>query len=315
MEFAELKKHLKTQKPHPCYFCYGDDEYVISRAIALISGLASEPLAFNISDKEFTNQNSLTDELMQLPLMGNYRVVIARGKPDANAVSKYLKSPNPSSVLVIASYLPHDSWNKTAAPAIPDGATAVDCNRLPVSLVLPFIRSATAKTNAVIDDRIAELLYSRCGGYMTRINSEIQKLALLKSGGAVTADDVNREIRADTEFVVFELTDSILNHDTARALSIVDGMAKNNDLVAAFTLLYNRFKKMFAAAVDPDGLAGLGVKPYMANRLKAESSKFSKSRLKKILDDLQNADYGYKTGIMSQYDALYSFVAQASVGG
>lgn len=149
---------------------------------------------------------------------------------------------------------------------------------------------------------------------MTRINSEAQKLAFMRAGAEITSDDVEELVNADTEFVVFELGDSILAGNGARALEIVNGMAKNNDLVAAFTLLYNRFKKIFAAAVDPDGLAGLGVKPYQANKLKGESGKFSKARLKSMLDLLAKADYDYKTGAMSQYDALTAFVARAAGG-
>lgn len=315
MEFADLKKHLKTQKPFPCYCCYGDDEYVLSRAVALIKELAAEPAAFNVADKEFASFRELKDELMQLPLTGEYRIVVARGKTDISALSDYLKAPNPSTVLVTASFIPHDSWNRTATPDMPVGATAVDCNRLPLTLVSGFVNKTLAETGAVIEPDALKALYDRCGGYMTRINSEVKKLGLLCADKTVTLQTVNSEVEADTEFVVFELTDCIVKHDTAKALSIVDGMAKNNDLVAAFTLLYNRFKRMFAAAVDPDGLSALGVKPYMASRLKSEANAFSKVRLKLLLEALADADHSYKTGAVSQYDALYSFVAQASYGG
>ena len=188
------------------------------------------------------------------------------------------------------------------------------CNRLDIKYVIPFVRSAIKDSGAVISDAAVRKLYDRCGGYMTRINSEAQKLAFMRAGAEITSDDVEELVNADTEFVVFELGDSILAGNGARALEIVNGMAKNNDLVAAFTLLYNRFKKIFAAAVDPDGLAGLGVKPYQANKLKGESGKFSKARLKSMLDLLAKADYDYKTGAMSQYDALTAFVARAAGG-
>ena len=59
---------MNNEKPHACYACYGDDSYVLSRAVALISGLAGEPRPFNIVDKEFGTARELTDELMQLPL-------------------------------------------------------------------------------------------------------------------------------------------------------------------------------------------------------------------------------------------------------
>lgn len=312
MEFVELKKHIKTQKPHPCYYCYGDDDFLVDRAVSIVSMLAAEPKPFNLADKEFASAEALTDELMLLPVMSDYRVVIARGKTDLGTVAEYLKNPNPTTVLVLPEFIPHDSWNRTPAVSVPDGATGVDCNRLPLRHVYPFVRALAAETKCTVDDKTVDILYKRCGGYMTRINAETQKLAVLCAGNKITEADVNAQVKPDTEFVVFELCDCILAGKTARALEVVDGMAKNNDLVAAFTLIYNRFRKIFAAAVDPDGLTYLGVKPGMVSRLKSESSAFSKARLKNILDMLGKADYGYKTGATTVYDALTGFVVQAS---
>lgn len=315
MEFAELKKSLKTQNISACYCCFGDDEYLLSRAVALIKELAAQPLEFNVSDKEFPSARELIDELMQLPLMGDRRVVVARGKVDMSAIEQYLKSSNPSTVLVTVDYIPHDSWNHKSAPAYPAAATTVNCNRLAKTYVYSFVRKQADSMGAKIGDRAIDALYSRCGGYMSRISQETDKLSLLKSGGEITEADVVNEVRADAEFVVFDLTDSIIKHDAARALAIVDGMAKNNDLIAAFTLLYNRFKKMFALAVDAGGASALGISPYMAKRLKEEAAAFSKQKLKSLVDLLADVDYGYKTGAISQYDALYSFVTQAASRG
>lgn len=312
VEFIELKKQLKSQKPAPCYVCYGDDDFVLDRALSVLIGLASEPKPFNCVDREFPSARELTDELMQLPLLGEYRVVVARGKTDMAAVETYLKKPNPAAVLVLPIYTPHDSWNKASAPNIPSGAVGVDCNRLSLRNVNPFVAALCARTKSTMDEKAVALLYNRCGGYMTRINSETQKLAMLRAGDKITESDVSEHVKADTEFVVFELCDSILAGDSARALTIVDGMAKNNDLVAAFTLIYNRFRKIFAAAVDPDGIGGLGVKPFQVGKLKAEGTKYGKLRLKKVLDMLEQADYGYKTGATTVYDALTGFVVQAA---
>lgn len=312
MEFVELKKHLKTEKPKACYVCYGDDSYLIARSAALFGSLAAEPKEFNLVDMEFDNSQALTEELMQLPLTGERRVVILRGKIDNSAVEEYLKRPNPSTVLVLMYYIPHDSWNKSPVPSFPSGAEGVNCNRLSVEHAYAFVRKIADKTGATISDDVIALLFDRCGGYMTRVNTEAKKLSAMRANGVITRDDVVRQVAADAEFVVFELVDSILNGDGARALAIVGGMAKNNDLGAAFTLLYNRFKRIFAASVDPDGLSELGVKPFMATRLKNEGKKFSKANLRNILDMIENADHAYKTGAVSQYDALISFVAQAS---
>lgn len=314
MEFVELKKHLKTQKPYPCYSCFGDDDFLVDRAVSLLTALAAEPKPFNCVDREFDRARDLTDELMQLPLIGEYRIVVARGKTDLTAVSEYLKKPNPASVLVLPVYTPHDSWSRTQQPSIPTGAMPVDCNRLPIKHVYSFVRAIASETNTEIGDDAVQALYNRCGGYMTRINSETKKLAVLRAGAAIGVSDVAEHVKADTEFVVFELCDSILAGNASRALAVVDGMAKNNDLVAAFTLIYNRFRKLFVASIDPDGLSAFGVKPSQVGRLKAESSKFSKGKLKNILDMLEKADYGYKTGAMTVYDALTGFVAQAAYG-
>lgn len=314
MEFVELKKHLKSSPPRACYACFGDDDFVISRAVSLISAVAVEPV-LNIVDREFLSARDVTDELMQLPVMSEYRVVIARGKLEPAPIEEYLKHPNPTSVLVLPYYTPHDSWNHTAAVKYPNGSEPVNCSRLPVKYVYPFVRSIASGASAIMPDATVELLYARCGGYMTRIDSEAQKLAAMCAGRTVTEADVTEHVGADTEYMVYELSDSILSFDPTRALEIVDGMAKTNDLVAAFTMLYNRFKRIFAAAVDPDGLELLGVKPFQISRLKKESARFPKARLKNILDMLEKADYGYKTGATSQYDALVGFVVQAAYGG
>ncbi len=195
--------------------------------------------------------------------------------------------------------VPHDTWSRTSPVKLPAGAEGVNCNRLPIKLVVPFVRATGEKTGASFDDKAISALYSRCGGYMTRINSEAQKLAAMRSGGTVTEADVAAEVTADTEFVVFELGDSIIAGNSRRALEIVDGMAKNNDLTA----------------VSPEELPSLGIKPFMATKLIAESKRLPKRKLKNILDMLCDADLGYKTGATSQYDALSAFVVRASDGG
>ena len=50
----------------------------------------------------------------------------------------------------------------------------------------------------------------------------------------------------------------------------------------------------------------------MLKKLKEEAARFSKVKLKNNLDRLAAADYAYKTGAATQYEALCSFVAQAA---
>ena len=314
MEFSELKKSLSSP-PKPCYYCYGDDEFVLGRAVSHISAITGGIKEFNLVDKEFSKTSDLVEELMQLPVMASYRVVVARGKVDISALSDYLSNPNPSSVLVLVSYIPHDSWNHTSMPSIPVGVTPVVCNRMDIKFVYGFVRQIADGYGTTFPDKSIARLYDRCGGYMTRINSEAQKLSLYRAGGTVSEEDIDEAVEPDVEYVVYEIGDCVIAGDTARALEIVGEMAKSNDLTAAFTLLYNRFKRLFAAATDPEGLEALGLKPYAINKLKAESAKLSKRRLKAIVDMLADADMGYKSGVMSQLDALVSFVAQATYGG
>lgn len=314
MEFAELKKSLSAP-PKPCYYCYGDDEFVLGRAVSLISDVAGGIKEFNVVDKEFSKISDLVEELMQLPVMGSYRVVVARGKTDISALSDYLNKPNPSSVLVLVSFIAHDSWSHASAPSIPIAVTPVVCNRMDIKYIYGFVRKIADEYGTTFPDKAIARLYDRCGGYMTRINSEAQKLSVYRAGKTVSESDVDAAVEPDVEYVVFEVGDCVITGNTARALAIVGEMAKSNDLTAAFTLLYNRFKRLFAAALDPNGLEALGLKPYAINKLKAESAKLSKRRLKEIVDMLADADMSYKSGVMSQYDALVSFIAQASYGG
>lgn len=314
MDFPELQKSL-LNPPKPCYLLYGDDEFVLARAVTLICGVAGGIKEFNVVDKEFKSANDLVEELMMLPVMGDYRVIVARGKLDPSAVEAYLDNPNPTAVLVFVSHTPHDSWNHTSTPSVPKGVTPVTCNRVDIKYIYPFVRRIAKECGTAFTDGAVAKLYGRCGGYMTRINSETQKLAVYRMGGTVTEEDVDSVVEPDIEYVVYDLGDCVISGNGARALEIVGEMAKANDLTAAFTLLYNRFKRLFAAALDPEGLNELGLKPYMITKLKTESAKLTKRRLKSIVDMLADADMSYKSGVMSQLDALTSFVSRATYGG
>lgn len=68
MEFAELKKHIKARSPKACYACYGDDDFLLSRAVALISGLVTGLTEFNIVEKEFQKAGELEVSSCSFPL-------------------------------------------------------------------------------------------------------------------------------------------------------------------------------------------------------------------------------------------------------
>lgn len=315
MEFVELKKNLKAAAPAACYVCMGDDGFLIDRAVSIICSKVGTLKELNVVRKEFSSGKDVVTELMQLPVMSDFRVVIADGKFDMPPIEEYLKNPNNQSVLVLKRFIEYSPWKKQAKPTIPQGAITIFCNRLPAKYIYSFVRGETDKTNAVISDKEINLLINRCGGYMERISRESQKLAAMYASSEISEDDVIKNVEADIEYLVFDLSESILNRNSKKALEIVEGMAKDNDLVAAFTMLYNKFKRMFAAGVDGDSLTEIGVKPSMAAKMRSEAARYPKARLKNLMDMIVKADYSYKTGLMNQRDAITAFVVQAINGG
>ena len=79
-------------------------------------------------------------------------------------------------------------------------------------------------------------------------------------------------------------------------------------------MLYAHFRRLLYVAITPyyeRMPSDLGVKEYAVKKAKEQAARFTPLKLKKICDILQSADYGIKSGKMTDKTALELTVLRA----
>ncbi len=319
MRFTELKSSLASAPPSFGYYLTGDDEYVRSRAVDMITAAASYP-EFNVTVLDSPSSGAVLDELNALPVMSDIRCVVVRTLSEAEELADYPDDPNPTSVLVVCGRAKGKRGDKKDArlTAFLSSLTEVDCSPVDKTFVFRWMAAEGKKYDAAVTREAAELLWQYCRGYMTAISVETDKLCSYRSGGTVTADDVRDLVSPSAEYAVWQLAEAAAAGDTAKAYAVLrsmDSSAKAPEML--FALLYRHFRRMFYALVTPDEKTlakELDMNPRSIFAVKREASRFGAATLKNILLRLSRADGDLKSGALSR-DAAAEVLISAAAGG
>ena len=164
------------------------------------------------------------------------------------------------------------------------------------------------KYNKKISKEALDTLYDYCNGYLTRMMSEIVKLAYYDlDEPLITKKLVESCVSKDNEFVIFELTDALGKKDGDKAITILNQMPKE-----VLGLITNHFRRLFfisTSGLDDKALSSLfGIKEFAVSKQRQQIKNFSKMQLKKIFALLEKIDYDIKSGAMLQENAVYYLV-------
>ena len=100
MKFTQLKSSLASAPPEFGYYLTGDDEYVRSRAVSLITAGAELP-ELNVVTLDQPSSGEVADALSAMPVMSEKRFVVVRTLSEAEELTGYPSDPNPLCVLVV----------------------------------------------------------------------------------------------------------------------------------------------------------------------------------------------------------------------
>lgn len=191
--------------------------------------------------------DSLARSGASLSLFASRRLIELRlpgGRPEregAAAVTEWCAAPVPDTVLLITT----QEWSRKHEGAWVKAVARVGVYawlRAPRLEDLPAWIAARMRTHGFApgDDAVA-LLAARAEGNLLAIAQEIDKLAALRTGGAVGAADVEALAADNAVYDVFKLTDAAFGGDAARALRVLQGLRSEGDeLVAMLGWLLNQ---------------------------------------------------------------------------
>ena len=156
-----------------------------------------------------------------------------------------------------------------------------------------------------IDSDTLRYFVQNCGNNMQDLINEIRKLIeYAGEGGTIDKQIIDKLSIKQMESIIFELTDKLGNKKVSDALVILDNLIYSREPIQKILVtLYVHFKKLYlcklAINLNKDITYSLNLKPnqtFLVSKYRNQSNYFKLSELRKILQELIDLDYNYKSG-------------------
>ncbi|MBR4800801.1 MAG: DNA polymerase III subunit delta [Clostridia bacterium] len=322
MRYVELENHIQSvlnggEEFAPLYIVAGEDDYLKELVLKQFFGALDRDYAdFNFSKlASDTSVDDLKDALDTYPMFDSVRVVAYEADEKTSEelrafVEEYVKSPSPTSVLIVS--VDGDA-NKVFKQK---KATLVDCSRLEdEELVFEINKILAVEPSVPISRDACEELIRRTQGSMARIVSETNKLKAYATN-TITVADIEEMVVPDIDYQIFELSNALAEKDGDKALEITNLFFANGVRgVTILNLVYDKYRKMLHAELNKDKTNDelgkmLGMKGGAVYYLRKTSSKYSQVRLKKCVDYLHSLQCDVLSGKRLEASALQEAVLQ-----
>lgn len=318
MHVSEL---IKLDRPHTNVFTLdGDDGYFLKAAENWFASLIPEEFrAMNLTIIDKINDfGDVKNACSSYPLGSDYTVVIVRdgtfkavgrGETAEDGVEK-------SAVTALVKAVPSDCilvFENVAFLAASDRLVMenVSAEKLESSDLRATVKALFP--SGIKPDALDKLIdYAQRD--MSRIETEAAKLASYKDGAEVDASDVEQLVVPDSDFRVYQFTGAIAEGRKGEAARILDRLLKQGEapqfLMSAIITHYRRLLHCALSPLDDKSLASIfKIKEYAVKKQRQTASRYTKMRLKTIMDKLTELEYKSRSGELNDRSAFKRAIA------
>ncbi len=312
MKPEELDRSIAKGEIAPLYFIFGDEEYLVDRAVARILEKSVDPdfKDFNFSQyygKEVKIEQVL-ETAMTMPMFSSRRVILVKRAEDLSPEAlemllPYLREPVRESCLIFQA-AKIDQRRKFFLE-LKKTDYLVEYKKLKEEQLQWFIKREIEASGKKIEPAAAEMLIYYIGNNLRELVAQIGKLAVyLHERELVTIDDV-RSMVSDTKLDnAFELANSLGERNLGKAMRRLQTVLR--DTGAPYMLigaLASHFRKLciisalLKGGAAPDEVSRKsGINPYFLKEMLPQARKFKTDDFYKIFAELHEADMGMKSG-------------------
>jgi DNA polymerase III subunit delta len=318
----------KQLKIYPIYVIAGQDVYLRAQAVGQLRAFLlgkDEGLGEVRFDGKSVDLITVLDEVRTLPFLADRKVVFVDDADkfiteNRELLEKYFDAPNPQGVLVLVT----DTWRK---------ATKLDKKISPEQILAAesmkgqsltsWVMGQVRQSGKEMSSACAQELISAVGSEAGRLSTEVEKLALyLGERKQITAADIQALTGHTAEESVFLITDLMAEGKAREVLTTLEQIldadrSAEYSMVGVLTFSIRRLlkaKTMLDSGIKQgEVLSACRVYPGMAPRFLSQLKRFTVERLKRLIDELAQVDYGNKTGLGQARMNLEKFILCATV--
>lgn len=189
---------------------------------------------------------------------------------------------------------------------------------LPQNQIAMWINQRAQQRGLAVEARATAALASLVGADLRTLDSELAKLATFADGQPVTEDDVRSLVSLAREPNVFAWADAVVEGRTKDASELLQRLLDESEPPQRLLTMLSRqyrllllTKELQAKRVRPPEVAsGLGVPPFVAQRLLKQAPSYTIERLRQAYRKLLEADLSIKRGVYDDETALQLLVVE-----
>jgi len=299
MSAEKILNDLKKQNYKPVYWLEGEEDYFIDQITNYAENkiLTESEAGFNLSvfygrDTAWTD---VVNACRKYPMFSDKQVVVlkeAQSMKDIEKLEAYIEKPLASTFLFVAYKNKKLDGRTKLAKMLKDKAVLFTSKKMYDNELPEWTSNLIKSKGYSISNKALFLLIDHIGNDLSRLNNEVDKLALNLAGRKnITEDDIENFVGISKEFNVFELQQAIAAKDLYKAVRIIQYFGANPKaapLQLIFPSLYNFFSKVLmvysvGARDEKTVAAAIGVHPFFVKDYIQTAMKFGHHEIEKVL--------------------------------
>lgn len=180
-----------------------------------------------------------------------------------------------------------------------------------------WIKQEFAKLKAEISPEALDKIIDFAGNDLWQISNEVKKLAAFKKGKRINVEDVELLVKPKIESDIFKTIDAIAAKNKKQALLLIhEHLEKGDNPVYLLSMINFQFRNLLMVKeLIEKGMPYYAISkatklhPFVVRKSYQQAARFSFAELKKIYQQLFEADLAIKTGKIGSEVALDLFLS------
>jgi DNA polymerase-3 subunit delta len=314
MSHPILERHLERRKLRPLYLFFGEEEFLMERALrrleAALSNESGEPALRVVREAAEVSLEEFLAQARVATLWGSGQLLVLRRAETypaqaLSAVTAYLDHPAPRSLVVLTapSLKAREVGKHAVFGRLQKDDAALGFRRLREGELLPWLAQEAKRLGKTMSPAAAQRLVEVVGDNLSELHQELKKLILFAGDEAtLTPQQVSQLSSHSRSYNIFALVEALGGAALPRRLAALDHLLDLGEpeprilaMLARQLRLLIRYKEN-APHTSPAELAKiLKQAPWQVDKLGKQAQHFSLNALRSHLNLLHQADLSLKT--------------------
>lgn len=237
---SALNAELKAGKLRRVYFLYGEEDFLVKTYADRVTALAVPEDARDMNFVKYSEppkSDDLSDQVDNMPFFADYKCVMIDDldaedldNAEHKAYLSVIANVPDTTVLIIALKCVVIDPKKIKAKtkklmaACSDAGCVCEFKRLTPAKLACMTEKKFAKAGCSISSENAAYLAEECGGSLTVLQTEIEKLCSYRQSGEITREDIAALVPRRVDSNIYSLAKELFAGRTGNALHILDDL-------------------------------------------------------------------------------------------